>query len=339
MAAPEVFNNEARAFRNVAQDGDLLVLMRYELPISDANGVSDAWCLYLENDVGCDGTPAIPENPANILPDTVTTSFYTDCLVTGPGVIDCSAGQLELQERTPRIDHALSGAYFNTGHTIVWQDPTAAICVETIEATFAPQELECRQPVWNAAALDTESQQAELGEGLLVMLRNIETERADPINSIVNSSNLVTDNGRVFALEAFNVMALIVPEVFQAASRTVAEAFATPTGEGALQGSLDADNVLFVADWTTIANHYFGMPFRNVTFGITLVAAIFFAALMGWAAQRNNQEAGAVAGSVVFITVMSIGLRMSAVPVTAYFTFVFVASLPMAWWVVGKVRA
>jgi len=328
--------NEARAFRNIIADGDIFILLGYELPTSIVDATSDAWCFYLFNQAGCDGTPAVPEFADGLLPNIVAVTVFSECIGT-----QCANGLLEFFGRTPRIDHALAGAYFEAGNEIVWADPNTAICISTIDASvFSPEVRECILPTWNTAETDQASQRAEMAERVPLLLRNIENLRSDPINSIVNGENQITTNGRVFATEALGTMPLVIPEAFQAASAGVSSAFATPTGEGALQAQLDQDNLAFVDDWDTIGQFYWGLPGRNVTFILIALLALVAGGGLIWAGERSGNRAAAnVAAAVLAITVLAWGMRASGVPVVAFFTFVFVLSLPMAWWVVGKVRS
>lgn len=337
QTAPTLAISEAHAFRNIVQTGDLFILVRYELPISVTGGMSDAWCAYLEDQTGCDASPALPEAPDTLLDQTASVTFYTDCIGT-----NCSAAVgREYADQLPRIDHALAGVYFAAGHELTWNTATYGVCIESNAVTFATNEQECLNPQWNAASSDTASQRAELEEQIVVTLRTLETTRNDPELSIVNGSNLITENGRVFALEALGVMAVIIPDVFQAASRVVATPFATASSGSSLQAQLDSDNAEFVSDWNTIGLQYFGQPGRNVTFTITLIIGFLIAGLVG-VLQSNytpaERSAVAAGGGVAFVLVLAIGALMSAVPIDGFFGWIFIGALPMAWWIVGKVR-
>lgn len=339
QTAPTLANNQASAFRNIVQTGDILILVRYELPVSISDGVSDAWCAYLDDQTGCDGSPAVPEAPDTMLPQTVSVTFWSDCVLT-----NCTAAtQLEYADQLPRIDHALAGIYFPAGHNLTWADANYAACIESNAVTFlTANEQDCINPTWSAAASDQATQRGELGDELVGMLRTIETDRSDPPLSIVNGSNLITDNGRVFAIEAFGVIARIVPEVFQAAANPVATPYATPSSGSALQSSLDSDNAAFVTDWETIGQWYFGSPGRNVTFVISILIAFVAAGTVGailetYTASKLSGELAA--GAATFTTVLAIGMAASAVPVDGFFAWTFFMAWPMAWWIVAKARS
>lgn len=339
QTAPTLSIDSAFAFRNIAQTGDILVIARYQLPFSISDGASDAWCAYLEDQTGCDGTPAVPEAPDTLLPQTASVTFYSDCVAT-----DCSAATLlEYSDQLPRIDYALAGAYFPAGNELTWADSSYAICIESNAVTFlTANEQECLNPVWSTAASDQASQREDLGDRLVIEIENLRLDRADPALSYVNGANLITDNGRVFALEAFGVMAQIIPERFQAAAAPVATPYATPSSGSALQSSLDSDNATFVSDWNVIGSWYFGQPGRNVTFSIALVVAFVAAGAVGailelfTGAGRRDEIAG---GAVAFVSVLATGMAASAVPVDAFFAWTFVMAIPLAWWIVGKVRS
>lgn len=321
--------------------GDIFVLVRYELPFSIADGVSDAWCAYLEDETGCDGSPAVPEAPDTLEPQTVSITFYEDCIGT-----NCSAASiLQYADQLPRLDHALAGAYFAPGHDLTWNTAAYGVCIESNAVTFTTaNEQECLNPVWSTAASDTDTQRSELGERLLTELRTLETNRADPPLSIVNGNNLITENGRIFSIEALGVMPSIIGEFFQAATRVIATPFATVTGNGALQNSLDAANSDFVSDWDAIGSHYVGQPGRNVTTTITLLLAFTAAGLVGLLTTSSalgpssGIGSGSAAGAVAFMLVLTIGAIGSGVPVDGFFAWIFFSSLPMAWWIVGKIR-
>jgi len=215
VAAPPVYLNDAKAYRNIVEDGDFFVLMQPVLAIAD-------WCAYLINTTGCADSPANPFEPTSFPSGWVFLNLYSD-----------SGATLEAQVNPARIDYSLGGIYIRPGSTLTWPPTTWVACVETGPSAFDSGTATgaCLTPGYNAALTSGASseQRAQMGQDAAQMIKDIEVGRDLPLNSFVVSglggSPKVTSQGRYLALEALSVMEAVAPEIFQAAST---QAFTTP---------------------------------------------------------------------------------------------------------------
>lgn len=330
--APTLSTNQANCYRNMIDDGDIYCLIRYELPTfvtaTPPPGSAEAWCAELVDQAGCTADPVEPTNETSQITDSAFVTLYQNCGV------DCSTGTLESQVRTPRINHALGGAYLAPGHAVTWGDPTVNGCVQSSTTLFTVPSISCVPVTWNAAATDQTSQRTQLGSDLVGNLVSIESNRNRALYSYVQN-NLITSAGRILSVEALSVMDQIIPERFQAASfSSQDEDWATPTGSLALQDSLDA-----TAAGTDLPTAFANLG--SILFGISggAMATLFFLMLGIIAFFRISGMTGdMVMGAQGLVAVGMVGIYVRGPTISVVAVAAVGFSLVGAMFFVGKIR-
>lgn len=287
-APPDVFINRAFANRNIIQDasgGDLVFLMRYELPISDSDGVSDAWCQYLLDDDGCDLTPAAPTDPTS-LPNGYAFGR----------LVRTSTGATVAEQTIQRIDHSLLVIYVGVGHGLTWGDTDLQLCVESAaEPTFDSEASNCSTIDWSTAESDMTAQREDLGDNLVTVMRELELERSVNFGTFVSNGGLISPSGQVFTREQQIPLERIVPDIFATGGSPIGtDPFSTPTG-----GNL-ASSLATAAATTTVgqglegvAREYGGIEGETLAaLGFVFAGTVVGLTLM--AVSKGNPAAGGV---------------------------------------------
>ena len=327
--SPEVEIYEAHAYRSLYESGDLLIVVRYELPLeTDAGG--DAWCAELEDEDGCSVDPPAPTAPASLPRGHAQILLYSGW--TG------STGDLEDLVDVPRIDHALGGIYFEPGHGLTWEDTATRICIQASESFFDPALSACMQPRWEAgtAAGDTAAAREALGDDLRQVLLNLELERLYPRGTLVTGAGDITVAGRVFANEAFPIMDRVIPEAFQAAQERILTAGYTPTaGDSALQASISATATVvpMTEHIDIVARTQVGVSGNTLAMFVTLLIGAAFGAIV-----YRSTEKGVLA-SYAFFFPMIVGLFFRAPTIAVFMALFAILLVPTASWLLRKVFA
>ncbi len=289
-AAPVVILNEIQGYENVVTTGDILFLVRYELPLETSDG-SDAWCAELTNTAGCADTPPAPTAPTSLSTGLAEIRFYTDAALT----------DLRLQKDVPRIDHALGGLYAGTGHGLTFDSATARVCIESSATLFTIQSTACSPVLWRGAA-DLAATEALLGPDLVQMMLNLQDARELPSGDLVSGTGVITTanarvsgvdientTGQLFALEAFAIADRIVPDVFQTSGAAVLPRHTVATGQTALQTSLDAQasgGTIEVA-LAAVGQEFFGMNGPELAILLVLGAVLFMGGITAFATRGD----------------------------------------------------
>lgn len=330
--APTLNTNSANCFQNIVEDGDIYCLMRYELPTfvtATPPPISpEAWCAELVDQDGCTADPVEPSNETSLITGAAFVTLYQNCGV------DCTTGTLESQVRTPRINHALGGAYLAPGHAVTFGDVTVNGCVESSTTLFTVASQDCIPVTWSVATSDQASQRTALGTQLAGDLVSIESNRNLSLFSYV-SNNLITSAGRILSVEALSVMDQIIPERFQAASfDSQDEAFATPTGSLALQDSLDAK--AGAADISTAFDNL-GTSVLGISGGAmaTILFLMFAVASFAWFHSKTKSLPMATASAV---TIATIGMYTRGPTVSVIAVAAVGFGLVGAMFIIGKIR-
>lgn len=215
ITTEDILVYEAHAFRNVVEEDDLLVLIRYQLPTADwqnATYMVEPTCTD-ENDI--------------------TDRCYTS-LVDGAAqqTLKDDTGAVVTARDIPRIRNGLSALRLcGPGSTdclgqdaglITWGDPDAETCLLG-PSSLSPQPETCVSIIWHDSDSIADNVDVLLPVLQAVML-NLEREDDVTKNSYV-SNNLITEVGSSFAREALTGIILIVPEAFANSVISVARSF------------------------------------------------------------------------------------------------------------------
>ena len=164
---PPLKIHAALGFNNIssATSDDFFVLIRYDLDIG--TGPNEFWCNspeYLINDTGCELDPPNPQFPFSLKENYIYIEYLD------------STGTMHLQNtKIPRVSHGLVGISGGNGS---WN------CFEVFNISGGASSL---------------AREIGGGEGILYDLEN---DMGLPLNSMVNSSGLITPLGTTFMEEA-----------------------------------------------------------------------------------------------------------------------------------------
>lgn len=231
--APDLFINHASCYQGIDTAGDLYCLARYELPVSDTDGMTDEWCAELFNTSGCDTTPASPAEPTSLPQNYAFITLYSGCTLG-----DCSSGNLLNVTRMPRIGFSIGGSYVDAGHSITWGDTSVALCVESSPTLYTTQTRDCQNVVWSSADSDQEAQRAALGSDMVTQVFAVGIEEARQTNYYVEN-NLINSTGKPIALEALANADRIL-DVFSSGATVVDIPEATANAGATVQASIDS---------------------------------------------------------------------------------------------------
>lgn len=225
---PPLKIHAALGFNNIGAEDDFFVLIRYDLDIGTAP--NEFWCNspeYLLNDSGCELSPPNPQFPFSLI-DGMIYIEYLD-----------SSGVVHLQNsKIPRVSHGLVGIYgeapsssdFGFNSSLI----PGEVCLRYNSDFFDPSG----NGSWNCATVFNISggaaslaREISGSEGILYDLEN---DMGLPLNSMVNSSGLVTPLGTTFLEEALQGIRRVAVDangssVFELGTTSPLENF-TPVG-------------------------------------------------------------------------------------------------------------
>ena len=239
VAPPTVNLFEAHGFANVMEPDDRLILIRYELPLDEwqfdgltatttnpvVNALTGDPVDYMRNATCTELTSLSTTNP---LPDSCYTSLLsgmvTQTFYDGAGSDPASTN---LGIRTlPRIGDGMSGVYIRAGHGLAplsggssaEQDAlnTYQTCLQGssttfVQPTFTANFQLCLNPIWHPTTLVTDKD--ALTHTNVQMTLNIQEEMNEPVNKFV-AEDTITEEGIIFAREAFTLMVQASPRAF-----------------------------------------------------------------------------------------------------------------------------
>lgn len=277
----EIF--EASAYQNMVELGDMLVLVRYELPVADWQNST-----YM-NDATCeDSADFVDPCFISLLQGVALQTFYS-----GPA----ATGTLQSVRQLPRVGHGLSAVYLAAGHGLTFGDTTFETCVEGSPSVFSPIPQACITIQWNTSAT-VAATPAIIEPDLLIISGNLEQAAEQAKNTFVNIDK-ITQTGMIFVREAFPAMVLIVPSAFFIGTADVFVDFAPTPGPTGLETDIQGDAQSSTA-WTSaqdIAREYGGVTVRM--FGSVLILAAMTGATVAVVQATGNFAVGALAGGLV----------------------------------------
>lgn len=295
-AAPDLYVNDASCYRSIVDTDDLFCMVRYELPTSSSDGVSDAWCAELHNETGCDETPADPDEPTSLPQNTAFVTMYEGC--SGD---DCSSGTILNTSRMPRIGYGLGGSYMFPGHSVTWGDTSVSICVESSDLLFSPISQDCQAVVWNQAASDQDSQREILGTDMVAQVFAIGIQEARSANYYVTAGK-INSNGKPLALEALSNADRILDVFASGASSVNIPGFTPVAGDSTAQANINTSTGAVQTAKTNFGNSF---DLGNATVG-TIISLVFVFAVFLIALKLTRNLMFALVVGVPFASVMVI---------------------------------
>jgi hypothetical protein len=335
-APPDVYIYSAKIFRNVTTndeiltdtEGDLLAVIRYELPWSTTGGVVDAWCLYVENNSGCDGSPAAPDYPDSILNSYAFATIYKSGFGT------------TLTDQAPiyRIGPGLAGIYIDSGHSISHGDVNIQVCIEASASQFSPVSLgagiDCIYPDFSSGETQSENldELTEYMTGDTSPLGILEQALGAPSGFFITTSGKITPNAVVYGSEVLHQLQSIIPDAYQIGAKRVLTDVSAPAGALAIQAQIDATAVAsgFTANMNTVASTYAGITGTQLVTFLTLALGLVAAGVL-YIYTRSG-----VFGAFGFLTVASLGMFVGGPSFAIIAGMITVMGTAGAWYVVRK---
>ena len=274
---------EASAYQNVVATGDLLVLIRYELPTTDWQVAT-----YMNNATCADAADFV--DPCYI---SLQEGVALQTLYDGPA----ATASLRSIRQLPRVGQGLSALYLAAGHGLTFSTTTYETCVEGSATAFSPMPQSCITIQWNTSA-NVAATPAVIQPGLLAVSANLEQAAAQAKNTFLNIDK-ITQTGMIFMREAFPPMPLIVPDAFFIGTTNVFADVAPTPGATGLESDIQSTAQASTA-WSAtqdIAREYGGVSVRML--GSVLVLALTLATTVAVGQVTGNFPVGALAGGIV----------------------------------------
>ncbi len=297
QAAVNMTSNEAYGFQNVLETGDMLILIRYDLPVADWQKASTSTPYML--DATCDDITDI-EDPCytSLVSGTALQTLY-DGPRGGGGVL------LRGSRTLPRIANGLSGLYFAAGHGLTFGTATYDSCIEGSATLFAIVPTSCQAISWQASATIV-ANQALVKTILPQVMLNLQAAASAGVNTYVESDK-ITLTGMVFAREALAYINYAVPGAFIAAVGGVDFTFDPTASTSSLETSIQAvaETTDVYLGFLALSGQLFGMDvhvFGAFTTGI--LGIIIAVSLAGFAAPSLSIAATlliAIAGVLMWV--------------------------------------
>jgi len=211
IAPPTFLITEVHGMQHLVAEGDMLILIRYELPKTEWRDDTGADALMEEADC-LEGNEANPIDLCwtSVLPGLASHTFYSGAQATATLV-----GQRNL----PRIGHGLSALYVGTGHGLDFGSTTYESCVEGSATFFTPRPVACRTILWHTVT-DVDGDNLFLDDAPIQndnvfrdIMRNLQEEMPGRTEALL-SNNLITPNGKLYIVEAYTNAEDAAPTAF-----------------------------------------------------------------------------------------------------------------------------
>ena len=295
---------EAHGFQHLIAEGDILILVRYELPKDDwrVDSGDSSFHPYLEE------ATCFEANEGNLLyrcwtsllSGVATQTFYDGSQ---------ASGFLTGNRNLPRIGHGLSAIYIGSGHSLTFGNTTYETCVEGSATLFSPRTVDCDTLLWHTV-VDADSDGAFLddapafNDNILVQIgANLEEATPGRVGQYVSNAR-ITPMGSLFFSEAFTGIPLAAPEAFQIGAQSRdREGLALTDADTTAEATITTDSANNSNMWGWVNdfnnNHFAGALSMKLVGGvfIGLLAAFIFAAALSLA---NVAFAGIVAALFIF---------------------------------------
>lgn len=290
-AAPLITIAEAHAFEHVVEADDLLVLIRYNLPVADWQNTT-----YMDDFTCADNNNVQDPCFTTLRNGAAFLRLYNGVPVVSEGLM-------------PRIGGGLNAVYLPAGHGVTFGDAGVSICVEGVIVPTPTQT--CASSItWHSTASVTATKTL-LTSLMPTIVVNLQQQMNKPKNNYVNLDK-ITQIGAVFATEAFSPMPLVAPDAFSAGVKNVGGRTVYTTAP-ALQSALDtaAQSSSWYQGAALFSEEFLGVGIK-VAGGIgTIILGVLFGAGVAFLT-RGNPEFTALAtvpvlGSGVLMTFLPVG--------------------------------
>jgi hypothetical protein len=283
VANPPMTLKEAHGFKNLIAEGDLLVLVRYELPKADwridvaevaAHTSTAPFVAYMEEGTCLDNDE---ENLLDLCYTSLLSGIAINTFYDGPHL-----SSTLLRSRTlPRVGDGISGVYFGTGHSITFGDPTYEACIEGSATVFSPKTIECDTLLWHSVATSTaypsimEASRATNASALVSMALNLQQGIAGRQEALV-VNDYIAPTGAIFFKEAYTNIVRAADAAFAAKQPTLEDIELNVSGSTA-ETAITADRGLlygYIDDYNN--NHFDGNASTQLIGGVLVgMIAIF----------------------------------------------------------------
>ena len=244
LALPTVINlYEAYAFRNVAQEGDFMVIARFQLPIAQ-------W------DVAAGG----PGNSAAL------TELYDGTTLLQRRVTPWHGDTL-----TPKVGDGLTGVYLSPAHGVTWNSASVEICITGDPTTFPTPLQACLIPIYQDAAT-LPAARLVVGNQLVAMIGALQANAAVAFNTYV-VNGIITLDGTNFATDAISAITAIAPQVFSTGITDQGDDVYTAPEEGAFSSTTrtNARSSALYQNLQSFSAEYFSVDAPPLGIGLTLI--------------------------------------------------------------------
>ena len=285
VANPAMTLTEVHGLQHLIQEGDLLILVRYELPKATwrVDSVDDPNYPFME-EADCF------ENNENYMFDLCWTSILSG--VASHTFYDGiqATGTLIQQRTLPRIGHGLSGLYIAEGHSLTFGTTSYQTCLEGSATVFDPRTINCLGVALWHTVTDTDGDGAFLDDAPAQnaeVFRDLGENLQDQIpgrQELIVANRNITPVGAIFFTEAYTNVMTAAPEAFSIAEQET-DNVSLNTGNTAAETSIQTEAQGsrlwgWVSDFNT--NHFDGalpVPMVGAVL-VILIGVVMFGALL-----------------------------------------------------------
>lgn len=311
---PTVTVHEVYAFNSIIEPDDLYILVRYDLPHTITDGVSDAWCSELEYQEGCTDTPSVPLQPASLPVGKVSAQYLENSIIQfdNPAI--------------PRISNGLLGLYASSGHGLTWNSTNSQVCLQPA-SSYSPVVNSCK----NVSFVGGKEYLKLVLMNPNGIIYNLEKSYGFKRYTFNYPTGEISPAGEVFVKESFPAITKILPEIFSVTSKSsLSDQTLTSTPVTQNQLTLDAETSGLTAALDGSAQYTFGTS--GQTMGLIFIG--FMSIFLGFLTFRTTFN-GALTSIAVMIPILW-GVFMSIIPLAVVFTVLALLSFPLAWFIVRK---
>ena len=310
---------ESQGFQNVLETGDLLVLIRYELPTADWQTAATSPPYMI--DATCDDVTDVEDACyTSLTSGTALQTLYDAARATGA---------LRGSRTLPRIANGLSGLYFAAGHGLTFGTTTYEACIEGSATLFATVPTSCMTISWQSSS-DLNGNQTVMENILPQVVSNLQEAASAPTNSYVEADK-ITLMGMIFAREAFSLLNSVVPNAFVASVGAVDFEFSPTVTAGSLETELQtaAQNSDAYLGVQAVSLQLFGVSIHTFgAFTTFIVGAVVIVGLVGFASPQ--------VAAISFLLIGMFGVMMFFVPIQLLFVVLAVLVVLGFQWLYKK---
>lgn len=299
VAPPTVDVFETFGFSNVLEEGDVMVLVRYNLPTSEWR--KDATTTPFMADSTC----SVSEDKDD-LKDRCWTSLKSGVVTHNLYDAPIADGGFNHGVRKlPRIGDGLSAIYLRSGHGITIGTATAQSCIQGSSTIFSPNVEICSSVIWQAST--SLGDNSALTNALIQTMTNLEANMNMQVGSFV-SNQVITEAGILFPMEAMPAIVKGAPDAFYSGVSSQFDDYSTVPQGSALESAIIANtsNSTIYKALDNVGQQYLGMNVR--TFGTLGTFTLALIVLLGVGGVLKNMVVGTACAFVVVLAGTFMGL-------------------------------